>query len=70
MKLPVEFTSFVDELHDFDPKSTTFRYGEQHRPGKYELPGEYWVDFPRLKKRMEWAFDGLERIYRTIGSTR
>jgi hypothetical protein len=42
-------------FHDFDPSSTTFRYGD---PGVFSHStgdrGEFWFDLPHTKKLMGW----------------
>lgn len=58
MKLPGKAKRIIQEFHDYDPKSTKFRYGDGF------IAGEFWVEISKLKCDLEWLFNGFENIYK------
>lgn len=60
MEVPGWIVERLNEFHDVDGRSTTFRYPEAGAVFKSgRLQGEAWVDFHRLKNvmdRLEYAF--------------
>lgn len=61
--VPKSFSGVVHDFMRFDPKSTTFRYGDTDA----QSDGECWIDLPHLKLRMKWLADGFHRILRAKG---
>jgi hypothetical protein len=57
-KIPIWFKGVVLDFIEFDPTSTTFRYGNLHAP----WGGEHWVDLPHVKLRMGWVASSFHRI--------
>jgi hypothetical protein len=61
--IPTWFENVVLGFHDFDPDSTTFRYGDKgvisHSTGD---AGEFWVDLHHTKKLMKRVADSFQRI--------
>ena len=63
--IPRWFETVILEFDDFDPISTTFRYGDSgffsRRTGD---TGEFWIDVPHVKKRMAQLSEAFHRILR------
>lgn len=61
--VPTWFENVVLAFDDFDPNSTTFRYGDSdvfsRRTGD---SGEFWTDLLHVKKLMEWVAESFQRI--------
>ena len=56
---PAWLENMIAEFVEFDPASTTFRYGDF----PYSLRhGEMWVDLPTLKTLMDWLATSLQDI--------
>jgi hypothetical protein len=58
--------NLIEGIYDFDPDSTTFRYGEV---GVFKRSngdrGEFWVDLAQFKRLMQWTkklFTSLRKI--------
>lgn len=54
--LPQWFENIILAFNDFDPDSTTFRYG-----GSF-IPGEVWVDLVHMKTLMGWLARSFQNI--------
>ena len=57
--LPEWFEHIVIAFHDFDPCSTTFRYGGF---GYVQNQGEMWVDLVHMKTLMGWLAESFQKI--------
>ncbi len=53
--IPEWFESIVLVFNDFDPDSTTFRYGGY-------LGQEVWVDLTQMKTLMGWLAESFQKI--------
>lgn len=53
--LPKWFENIVGTFNDFDPKSTTFRYGNA-------IGDERWIDIAHIKIKMDWFAEAFQRI--------
>lgn len=61
--VPKWFTDAILELHEFDEKSTTFRYSDVGvRSVKNPGDGEYWVDLAEFQKLMRSVVLGLRNV--------
>ncbi|MBB6481534.1 hypothetical protein [Spirochaeta isovalerica] len=56
VSIPDKAKQIIIDFHEHDSGSFTFRYGEGFKDG------EYWIDFNKLRRKMDWLFDGFERI--------
>ncbi|MDR3715197.1 MAG: hypothetical protein P4L51_20480 [Puia sp.] len=57
--LPQWFIDIVTAFHDFDPNSTTFRYGGFD----YVMQrGEMWVDLNHMKTVMGWLSEAFQKV--------
>lgn len=57
--LPQWFIDIVTAFHDFDPNSTTFRYGGF----EYVMQrGEMWVDLNHMKTVMGWLAEAFQKV--------
>ncbi len=57
--LPEWFENIVLAFNDFDPDSTTFRYGGF---ASFSRQGEVWVDLVHMKTLMGWLAESFQRI--------
>ena len=61
--IPTWFENVILAFADFDPDSTTFRYGEggvfSRRTGD---SGEFWIDLAHVRKLMGWVAESFQRI--------
>ena len=60
--VPKWFKDAVLELHDFDEKSTTFRYSDVGIQSKKREDGEYWVDLAEFQKLMKSVVLGMRNV--------
>ena len=54
--IPDWFENIVLVFNDFDPGSTTFRYG-----GSFKQD-EMWVDLPHIKRLMNWLAESFQKV--------
>ncbi len=59
--IPEWFENIVLVFNDFDPDSTTFRYGGL---SSFSKQGEVWVDLPHIKRLMGWLAKSFQKIRR------
>ncbi len=57
--LPEWFENIILAFNDFDPDSTTFRYGGFAFLSKQ---GEVWVDLVHMKTLMGWLAESFQKI--------
>jgi hypothetical protein len=57
--LPQWFENIITAFNDFDPNSTSFRYGGFKFLEKH---GEVWVDLKHLKMQMGWLSESFQKI--------
>jgi hypothetical protein len=57
--LPERFENIVLAFNDFDPDSTTFRYGGFD---SFISQGETWADLPHVKILMGWLAESFQKI--------
>lgn len=62
-EIPAWFEKVILAIDDFDPSSTTFRYGDSgvisHSTGD---GGEFWIDLHHMKKQMGWMAASFQKI--------
>lgn len=58
-EVPAWFKGVVLDFVDFDPTSTTFRYGDSN----VKWGDEHWVDLPHVKLRMGWVSTSFHKIW-------
>ncbi len=60
---PEWLKNLILTFNDFDPGSTTFRYGDSGVVSRSTGDGgEFWVDLPHLKRSMGWLAESFQRI--------
>lgn len=62
--MPRWFEETILEFHDFDPASTTFRYGMVVFSRRTGDGGEFWIDLPHVKRRMARMSEAFHNIRR------
>ena len=60
--IPRWFVETILEFHDFDPASTTFRYGMDVISRRTGDAGEFWIDIPHVKRRMARLSEAFHNI--------
>jgi len=59
--LPQWVKDRLNEFHEIDPNSTSFRYGDVLHKNSF-ASGEWWVEFDRVRQTVGLIAAGLERI--------
>ncbi|MDO6803942.1 hypothetical protein Q4595_15940 [Wenyingzhuangia sp. 1_MG-2023] len=57
---PIWFENMVKSFNDFDPRSTSFRYGN------IEWEEEMVIDLKHIKKIINWSSESFHKIYKNL----
>ena len=63
LKIPDWAMESFREFADIDPDSQSFRYTKQRDGSPIWIPGECWVSFVHLRKKMDVLVQGFEKAY-------